>query len=199
MPQQTLLYLAIIVVTLGVFTFLSLQVVFRKLGESGWKAWVPVLNGWEFFNVSGMSGFWILATPVPVLGTVVTCMAVYKISQRLGFDGTGMVFLSFFFPTIWLFIVAASRNKSPEELLSIQQKRDRRVNPNINPSRDVVSPGRSWALAGIEDVQPPVIPVQNNPIVSEPEVSFGYSRRTTEQQSAPDYANPNRPHRPEQY
>lgn len=175
---QNIILVGVGVIALLLFFALSLQVIFSKLGDEGWKAWVPVLNGWTFFTTAGMSGAWLFIVWVPIFGLVMTYIAIYKISYKLGYDGTGMVFLAIFFPFLWLLVVSTSHNKSDEELEAVQNRRDKR-NGMV---QDVpMSAGREWALSGV-----PV--VQAQPQYPQP----------VQQYSAPQYAAPQLPPEPEQ-
>ncbi len=67
-----------LLVGVGVYVWLALALmaVFRKVGVAPWKAWVPVLNGWELFVLGGMRGWWAAvlaggAILVGIVGTVV--------------------------------------------------------------------------------------------------------------------------------
>ncbi|QLD10700.1 FHA domain-containing protein [Microbacterium oleivorans] len=67
-----------LLVGIGVYVWLALALtaVFRKVGVAPWKAWVPVLNGWELFVLGGMRGWWAAvltggAILVAIVGTIV--------------------------------------------------------------------------------------------------------------------------------
>ena len=59
---------------------------FRKSGEQGWKAWVPVYNQVVLFRLGGLSGWLVLLYLVPVAGWVVMIIACHRI---VGHDGVG--------------------------------------------------------------------------------------------------------------
>jgi hypothetical protein len=146
------------------FISLSLHSVFRKLGISAWKAWIPLVNGWTFFRAAGMSGAWVFGLIVPILGSVIFFIAVNRISTKLGFDGINMVILAVFFPAFWLLTIAVSHNR----ILSLNNK-------------TVETGGRQWALVGAESraVPAPHVP---QPYTTAPppqeEPRFGYSDRS---------------------
>lgn len=198
-PPETLLTLVIGVTALFLFTTISFQIIFSKLYEAGWKAWVPFVNMWTFFAVAGMSGAWMFATIVPLLGIVVIYMAVHRISTNLGFGGTGMVFLAIFFPLLWLFVMAGSKNKSDSELAAIEQKNESRY-AHSQPQPTVADMGRSWALAGVpvsHQSYPPPAPNASQQNPPEAPISFGYKQQPAPaQQQQPVYADPFRPVQP---
>lgn len=169
--DEMLYLLAAGILALVVFSTVSLQTIYRKLGTGGWKAWIPFLNHWSFFTSSGMGGAWMFTAAVPVLGAVAIYMAVYKISHRLGSNGTGMVLLAMFFPLLWLFVMAASRNRGSDEIAAMYM-------PKQSPVSGIQN-GREWALAGSQPPQAP-IPVSR-------EMTFGYGGANYE---SPGYAMP---------
>lgn len=180
------------IIAAALFIPLTLQSIYNKTGDGGWKAWVPFYNVWTFFTAAGMSGAWMFATIVPILGPVLIYIAVYRISRFLGFDGTGMVFLAIFLPPLWLLILALARNKSDYELDIIEARRERRMS-GISQTRQQTTEemGRSWALAGVSQ-QP--APPRSTPQAESP---YGYSQP---QQAPVDYQPTYvRPVQPNQY
>ena len=89
--QTTVIVLSIVyaVVLLGGYVWLSIALsrVFPKLGEEGWKAWVPVLREMTVFQLGGYSSAWVVSFFLPVAniaGLVVTVLAVHRINAKLG-------------------------------------------------------------------------------------------------------------------
>ncbi|MDD7929422.1 FHA domain-containing protein [Microbacterium thalli] len=74
-----------------VWTALALTAVFRKVGVTPWKAWVPVLNIWELFVLAGMRGWWaaVLAGGAILVGIISTVIAGLFTAAALnaGFGG----------------------------------------------------------------------------------------------------------------
>ncbi|WP_345801519.1 DUF5684 domain-containing protein [Microbacterium sp. AZCO] len=82
------------------WTAIALGAVFRKSGESAWKAWVPVLNIVVFLRVAGLSGWLVLLFLLPFAGFVVTVIASYRINVAFG-HGAGMTVLAALLFPIW--------------------------------------------------------------------------------------------------
>jgi len=107
----TIVVLSIVyaVILLGGYVWLSLALsrVFPKLGEEGWKAWVPVLREMTVFQLGGYSAAWVVALFLPfinIIGLVVTVLAVHRINATLG-RGTGFTVLAVVAYPIWATIV----------------------------------------------------------------------------------------------
>lgn len=104
MENPLLLTLAILLtVALYVWTAASLHAMFRKAGEEGWQAWVPVLNTIVLLRLGGFSGWWVVLAFVPLVNVVfvvILVMAYYRISRAFGF-GAGMTVLAFLLLPVW--------------------------------------------------------------------------------------------------
>lgn len=104
----------------------ALSRVFAKLGEDGWKAWVPILNLVVLFRLGGQNPLWLLAFAVPGLnfvGLVFEIVAIHKVNARFG-KGVGFtVFAALLFP-VWATVLGFGHDKpiavaepgSPEEV-----------------------------------------------------------------------------------
>lgn len=98
---------ALWVVTLVAFyvwTALALSAVFRKSGEQGWKAWVPVLNQVTLFRLGGLSGWLVLLFLVPPAGWVAMVVACHRVGAAFGFGGGMTVLAALVFP-VWASVV----------------------------------------------------------------------------------------------
>ncbi|MFH8252169.1 DUF5684 domain-containing protein [Microbacterium sp. B2969] len=82
------------------WTAIALGAVFRKSGESAWKAWVPVLNLVVFLQVAGLSAWLVLLFLVPVVGFVLLVVASYRVNVAFGHGGGMTVLAALLFP-IW--------------------------------------------------------------------------------------------------
>lgn len=89
---------------LYVWTALALSAVFRKSGEEGWKAWVPVLNIVVLLELGGLSGWLVLLALVPIAGAfalwIVQVIACYRINVAFG-HGAGMTVLAALLFPVW--------------------------------------------------------------------------------------------------
>jgi len=93
--------------------------IFKKAGVDQWKAWVPFVNGWAFFELGGQKG-WIsllaLLSWIPLLGFVASIvvlvfsiMAAIKVGEGFGKEGV-FVLLYVFLPLVWLIWLAVEKN-----------------------------------------------------------------------------------------
>lgn len=77
--------------------------IFQKLGEPGWKAWVPVVNTITILELGGYTALWVIAAFVPVLNVVaavIIILAINGINARLG-KGGGYTALFVFLAPVW--------------------------------------------------------------------------------------------------
>ncbi|TDN90602.1 DUF5684 domain-containing protein [Microbacterium sp. BK668] len=91
---------ALVVLLIYVWTAIGLSAVFRKSGEAGWKAWVPILNAVIVLSLGGLSGWLVLLFILPILGWIALIVAVYRINVAFG-HGVGMTVLAWFFFPVW--------------------------------------------------------------------------------------------------
>jgi hypothetical protein len=94
----------VIYVVIAIFT----MKLFKKANQAAWKAWVPYVNTWTFFQLGGFNGALSLLVFVPFLGSLIVlvmgCIAAYRIGLKLGKSG-GWVALYIFLSPIWYGIV----------------------------------------------------------------------------------------------
>lgn len=89
---------------LYIWTALALSAVFRKCGEEGWKAWVPILNQIVLLQLGRLSPLLFLLVLVPFAGPVilwvVLVVACYRINLAFGY-GVGMTVLAALAVPVW--------------------------------------------------------------------------------------------------
>lgn len=93
----------------GAYVWMSLAFskVFTKLGEKGWKAWVPVLNIITVFKLGRVNPLWVIAIYLPVVsvvGVVFAIIALNTINQRFG-KGVGFTIFSVLLPPVWATVI----------------------------------------------------------------------------------------------
>lgn len=89
---------------LYVWTAASLHAVFRKAGEEGWQAWVPVLNIVVLLRLGGFSGWWALLLLVPAVGALAIAVLVWVACSRINSAfgvGIGMTVLAILLFPVW--------------------------------------------------------------------------------------------------
>lgn len=96
------------IAALYVWTALALAAVFRKSGELGWRAWVPILNQVVLFRLGGVSPLLLLLYLLPGVGLlavwVFQIIACHRINVSFGL-GTGMTVLAALLLPVWASVV----------------------------------------------------------------------------------------------
>jgi hypothetical protein len=99
-----ILFSLVAVLAFYVWIAIALSAVFRKSGEEGWKAWVPVYNTVVLLQLGGLSGWLVLVALVPFVGALALWIAVviacYRINLSFGL-GTGMTVLAALLFPVW--------------------------------------------------------------------------------------------------
>lgn len=101
------LFTLLITAGLYIWIALALSAVFRKSGEEGWKAWVPILNSIVLLQLAGLSPWLVLLSFVPILNiaaVVVFAIAIYRITVAFGY-GVGMTVLGILLFPVWASII----------------------------------------------------------------------------------------------
>lgn len=98
-----------ILLSVGLYVWLaaSLHSLFRKAGEEGWQAWVPVLNVVVLLRLGGFAWWWVLLGFVPIVSIallVVLIMSYHRINVSFGFR-TGMTVLAALLLPVWASII----------------------------------------------------------------------------------------------
>lgn len=113
-----LIYLCL-ALAIYVVNAIFLMKLFAKANVPAWKAWVPFVNLWKFFELGGYPGalsLLYLATVIPFVGwagtiiaAVFACLAAYQISLKNGKDGAWVV-LYIFLGIVWTGILGLGRS-----------------------------------------------------------------------------------------
>jgi hypothetical protein len=102
-PALGVLIALLLSVGLYVWASAALAAVFGKLGEPGWKAWVPVYNSFVLFRLGGVAPLWAITLFLPlinVVGLVFSIFAIHSISKQFG-RGAGFTVLGVLLMPIW--------------------------------------------------------------------------------------------------
>ncbi|MBF4561389.1 FHA domain-containing protein [Microbacterium sp. VKM Ac-2870] len=93
---------------LYIWTALALAAVFRKMGESSWKGWIPFLNIATVLAWGGFSPWILLLLLLPGLGAiavwVLLIVAAHRINPGFGY-GSGMTVLAALLFVVWASIL----------------------------------------------------------------------------------------------
>lgn len=109
------LFMLLFALAAYVVNSIFLAMVFKKAGEEGWKAWVPLYNLWVLLELGEQPG-WIslllLPAFIPFIGALIalvpvvySAIAAYKIGLRFGKEGV-FVLLYIFLPLVWVIWLA---------------------------------------------------------------------------------------------
>lgn len=74
--------------------------IFKKAGQPGWKALIPIYNSYIFVEIAGLPWWVFLGFFIPILNLVTVIVVMYHLSQRFGHGmgyGIGLTFLPFVF------------------------------------------------------------------------------------------------------
>lgn len=110
--SESLIYIAIVVSIISILSILENWILFKKLGEKGWKSIVPIYNGWTYLKLGELPG-WLIILPVAnIIGLIV---ASFNIPKKLKKSSLlGLVFI--FMPNIYLLILILSRTSTKKEI-----------------------------------------------------------------------------------
>ena len=108
----------IALVVMYIITAIFLGKIFKKAGLAAWPAWVPIYNTWKLLEIGGQPGFWAplgLITPINIVTTVFTYIAMYHVGKKLGKSGT-FVLLGIFLPIVWVIWLGSDKSTWNEGL-----------------------------------------------------------------------------------
>ena len=94
------IYLALIVLMVA-----SMWIVFRKAGQPGWAAIIPIYNVIVLLQVAGKPIWWIILSFIPIANVVVSILLCIGVSQNFG-KGGGFAIGLFLLPIIFYPILA---------------------------------------------------------------------------------------------
>ena len=109
--SESVIYIAIVVSIIFILSILENWILFRKLGEKGWKSIVPIYNGWTYLKLGELPG-WLIVLPVAnIIGLIV---ASFNIPKKL--DKSPLIGLVFIFmPNIYLLILILPKLSNKKE------------------------------------------------------------------------------------
>ena len=97
----------IISLLMAILLIVSYWKMFQKAGQPGWKAIVPLYNGYTLTSLVFSSGWYFLLAIVPIANIVFYCMLCTRLARAYG-KGTGFGVLTIFFPYVCFPILAFS-------------------------------------------------------------------------------------------
>jgi hypothetical protein len=89
---------------IGILMIISLWKIFKKAGEPGWAAIIPIYQTIVFLKIAGKPGWWFFLLLIPFVGLVFAILALVNFAERFGKGGgyiVGLIILPFvFFPML---------------------------------------------------------------------------------------------------
>jgi len=92
--------LLIIALNICMIRYVSLWFVFKKAGEQGWAAIIPVYNILIAIKIAGKPWWYILLLLIPIVNIIIGIMILHGISKNFGKGGwftVGLIFLRVIF------------------------------------------------------------------------------------------------------
>lgn len=106
-----LLFMLFFWVVFYVFFSFCLMKIFQKANrKDAWAAWIPVYNSWVMFEVAGRPGWWAIASFIPIVGLVLSIIAMIDLAKSFG-KGGGFAALLILLPVIGMPILAFGSDK----------------------------------------------------------------------------------------
>ena len=98
------MFMAIVCLTLCLFTVIGMALTFAKAGQPSWGALIPIYNVVLLLQIAGRPVWWIFLFLIPVVNVVIMAVVSVDIATAFGKGpgfGLGLAFLSFlFFPIL---------------------------------------------------------------------------------------------------
>ena len=123
--QTYLVMILVIGLIVWVIQTVAMWKVFTKAGEAGWKAIIPIYNGYIYFKIAGIPNlYWVvliisvlsalqnqIITTIALIGTmVITIYHAYKLAKAFN-HGIGYTLGLLFLNTIFLLILGFGSDK----------------------------------------------------------------------------------------
>lgn len=77
---------------------------FRKAGQEGWLALIPIVQTWVSFKIAGINPWLCLLLLIPVANFFVGIYFLYKFVESYGFSIGGFLLMFFFSPIMTLYM-----------------------------------------------------------------------------------------------
>lgn len=94
-----------------IITFIEQWILFKKLGEKGWKSLVPIYNGWTYLKLGEMQGWLILLPVANIIGMIVASFNIPKKLNKSAMIGLLYIFL----PNIYYLILILDKSNVKKE------------------------------------------------------------------------------------
>ncbi len=99
-----------IVTVTAIVLHVALFLLFKKAGFAGWKAFVPILNLFIIFKITGRKWYWFFLMLLPVVGFLFVMIAFFDLLHSFGRRRFYHFLLGLFFGAYYLLFVAISKS-----------------------------------------------------------------------------------------
>ena len=93
-------------IALVVIEIVALWKIFEKAGQAGWKAIIPIYNGYILLKIVGKPGWWLILFFIPIVNLVFVIWTYNMLSKSFGKDEAftvGLILLGIVFLPILAF------------------------------------------------------------------------------------------------
>lgn len=92
---------------MSIFFIICTWIIFKKMGEPGWKCLIPIYNGWVSCKHVVGAGWKMFLMGIPVFGLFYSLYFAYKLFDKFGFSTVATI-LFLLFPFVGLPVAAFS-------------------------------------------------------------------------------------------
>jgi hypothetical protein len=105
---------AIVVIVAIIASFLIMGLFFygffKKAGQPGWAAFIPIVNVYYMLKIVGRPGWWLIGYFIPCVSIIVAIVVMNDLSKSFG-HGIGFTLGLIFLPFIFFLILSYSSNQ----------------------------------------------------------------------------------------
>ena len=126
--SEASIYLGIIAIVMSVISLLTIieqWILFKKLGEKGWKSLIPIYNNWVYLKLGDLPGWLIL---LPIANAIGLIVASFNIPKKLN-KSTALGILYLISPNIYYLVLILGKIPSKSETNNI-------IENNINNNQE---------------------------------------------------------------
>lgn len=105
-----LVFWLVVGLVLSILSLICMWRLFKKAGQPGWKAIIPIYNSYVMLRIAGCPGWWLALYFVPYVNLVVPILAADAFVKAYGRLGIGPVLMYIFLTPFYLPYLAFSRN-----------------------------------------------------------------------------------------
>ncbi|MBQ9903037.1 MAG: hypothetical protein IJM51_11765 [Clostridia bacterium] len=92
-------------IVIFVLSIVAMWLIFKKAGQAGWKALIPIYNVYTLVKIVDGNGWKFLLLLIPIVNIIYLIMLDFRMAKAYG-KGVGFGFGLLFLPTIFQLILA---------------------------------------------------------------------------------------------